>query len=157
DKPLVLDLWPNKVPGVTAPGEEKIEGEKGRRRLTNVQRPSITVFRPDNGKSNGVAVLIAPGGGYNFLSWDHEGEDVATWLNALGITGIVLKYRVPVGQGQSRDEPSLAPHQDAQRALRLVRSKAKEWGIDPKRIGMLGFSAGGHLTAMTATNFAKQS
>jgi acetyl esterase/lipase len=157
EKPLVLDLWPGKPPGAAdKAGEEKLTGNKGSRQLTNVSRPTITVFRPEKIKETGVAVLIAPGGGYNFLAWDHEGEDVASWLNSLGITGILLKYRVPMPPGPSRDDPSFGPHQDAQRAMRLARSKAKEWGIDPNRIGMLGFSAGGHLTAMTATNFDKR-
>jgi acetyl esterase/lipase len=157
DNPPVIDLWPGKAPGDKGDvGEEKITGNKGSRNLTNVSKPTITVYRPDKEKDTGVAVVIAPGGGYSVLAWDHEGEDVATWLNGLGVTGVLLKYRVPGKQGQSHDDPSFAPVQDAQRALSLVRSKAKEWGLDEKRIGMLGFSAGGHLTAMTATNFDKR-
>jgi acetyl esterase/lipase len=152
DKPLVLDVWPGKVPGETGPiGAEQITGEKGSRRVTQVSRPTITVFRPAKDKDTGVAVLIAPGGGYNHLSWDHEGEDVAAWLNGLGVTGIVLKYRVP----RRPDHPT-HPLQDAQRALSLVRSKASEWGLHPNRIGLLGFSAGGHLTAVAATNHDKR-
>ena len=152
DKPLVLDLWPGKVPGETGPaGEEKMTGEKGRRQLTNVTRPTLTVYRPAKDQDTGVAVVIAPGGGYRFLAWDHEGEDVAAWLNSLGVTGAILKYRVP----RRPDHPN-GPLQDAQRAVSLVRNKAKEWGLDPKRIGMLGFSAGGHLTALTSTNFDKR-
>ena len=149
EKPQVLDLWPGKVPGETGPvGPEKLTGEKGRRQLTNVSKPTLTVYRPAKDKGTGVAVVIAPGGGYRFLAWDHEGEDVAAWLNSLGITGVILKYRVP----RQPDHPS-GPLQDAQRAISLVRSKAKEWKLDPNRIGMLGFSAGGHLTAQTSTNF----
>ena len=157
DKPLVLELWPGKVPG--EPGEvgaEKITGDRGSRRLTNVSRPTITVYRPAKDHDTGAAVLIAPGGGYSILAWDHEGEDVAAWLNSLGVTGVLLKYRVPRRPDWRPDEPSFGPHQDAQRALSLVRSRAKEWGIDPQRIGMLGFSAGGHLTAMTSTNFDRR-
>jgi acetyl esterase/lipase len=152
EKPLVLDLWPGKVPGETAPaGDEKMTGEKGRRQLTNVTRPTLTIYRPAKDKDTGVAIVIAPGGGYRFLAWDHEGEDVAAWLNSLGVTGAILKYRVP----RRPDHPN-GPLQDAQRAVSLVRGKAKEWGLDPKRIGMLGFSAGGHLTALTSTNFDKR-
>jgi acetyl esterase/lipase len=157
DKPLVLELWPGKVPG--EPGEvgaEKITGDRGSRRLTNVSRPTITVYRPAKDHDTGAAVLIAPGGGYSILAWDHEGEDVAAWLNSLGVTGVLLKYRVPRRPDWRPDEPSFGPHQDAQRALSLVRSRAKEWGIDPQRIGMLGFSAGGHLTAMTSTKFDRR-
>jgi acetyl esterase/lipase len=152
DAPLVLDLWPDKVPGeVASIGDEKIEGEKGSRRVSNVSRPTITVYRPAKDRQTDVAVIIAPGGGYNILAWDHEGEDVAAWLNSLGVTGVLLKYRVP-----KRDEHPKHPLQDAQRALGLVRSKAKEWDLDDKKIGLLGFSAGGHLTAVAATNYGER-
>ena len=148
-EPLVIDLWPGKAPGETGSiGEEKIEGDRGSRRVSNVTRPTLTVYRPAGEKASDVAVVIAPGGGYNILAWDHEGEDVAAWLNSLGITGVLLKYRVP-----RRDAHPKHPLQDAQRALGLVRSKAKEWQLDDKKIGMLGFSAGGHLTAVAATNY----
>jgi acetyl esterase/lipase len=100
-----------------------------------------------------VAVVICPGGGYNLLAFDLEGEEVAAWLNSIGITGIVLKYRVPRREGTPRDQPPIQALMDAQRALSQVRSKAGEWGIDPKRIGILGFSAGGHLSAWAATHF----
>jgi acetyl esterase/lipase len=153
DKPTVLDVWPGKVPGEKGDvGEEKITGEKGKRSITNVSKPTLTVFRPAKDKDIGVAVLIAPGGGYRNLAWDHEGEDVAAWLNTLGVTGAVLKYRVP----RRPDNPDAAL-QDAQRAMSIVRGKAKDWGLDTKKIGMLGFSAGGHLTAHTSTNFDKRS
>ena len=161
DKPLVLDLWPGKAPGETADiGEEKVldskPKEKPVQRVTNVSRPTITVYRPAKDKDTGAAVLIAPGGGYNILAWDLEGTEVAQWLNSIGVTGIVLKYRVPRRPDQPKDKPPVGALQDAQRAMSLVRSKAKEWGIDPNRIGMLGFSAGGHLTAWTSTNFDKR-
>jgi acetyl esterase/lipase len=156
--PLVLDLWPGQAPGETdpPPADEKMTGIKGSRLLINVSKPTITVFRPAADKSTGVAVVIAPGGGYNLLAWDHEGEDVAAWLNSLGITGVLLKYRVPQPASRPRDGPTFAPLQDAQRAIGLVRSKAADWGIDPKKVGFLGFSAGGHLTALAATNYEKR-
>ncbi len=156
DMPLVLDLWPGKPPGEVPPGEEKFSGNPGSRNLTNISHPTITVYRPAEGKNTGAAVVIAPGGGYNVLAWDHEGEAVAKWLNSLGITGVLLKYRVPQPRTAQRGSPSFGPLQDAQRAIGLVRSHAKEWGVDPKRVGMLGFSAGGHLTALAATNFEKR-
>jgi acetyl esterase/lipase len=161
DKPLTLDVWPGKAPGETGQiGEEKLlepkAGEKKVARLTNVSKPTLSVFRPAKDKDTGAAVVICPGGGYNILAWDLEGEEVATWLNSIGVTGIVLKYRVPRRPDQAKDKPPIGPLQDAQRALSLVRSKAKELGIDPNRIGMLGFSAGGHLTAAAATNFDKR-
>jgi acetyl esterase/lipase len=156
DTPLVLDLWPGKPPGEVPAGEEKISGRPGGRNLTNISHPTLTVYRPAPDKNTGAAVVIAPGGGYNVLAWDHEGEAVAQWLNSLGITGVLLKYRVPQPRTASRGSASFGPLQDAQRAIGLVRRHAKEWGIDPKRVGMLGFSAGGHLTALAATNFEKR-
>jgi acetyl esterase/lipase len=124
--------------------------------VTNVSKPTLTVYRPERAKDTGAAVVICPGGGYHILAWDLEGVEVATWLNKLGVTGIVLKYRVPRPPGSPKAKPPVGPLQDAQRALSLVRSKAKEWNLDPKRIGILGFSAGGHLTAAAATNFDKR-
>jgi acetyl esterase/lipase len=161
EKPPVLDVWPGKVPGETGQvGEEKVSeskpGEKLVKRLTNVSKPTITVYRPAKDKDTGAAVLICPGGGYNILAWDLEGEEVATWLNRIGVTGIVLKYRVPRRPGQPSDKPPVGPLQDAQRALSLVRSKAGDWGLDPRRIGILGFSAGGHLSASVSCNFDRR-
>jgi acetyl esterase/lipase len=161
EKPLVLDVWPGKVPGETAPIEpEKVldlkPGQSKVQRITNVSKPTIAVFRPAPDKNTGAAVLICPGGGYNILAWDLEGEEVASWLNSIGVTGIVLKYRVPRRPDQPKELPPPGPLQDAQRAMRLVRSKAKEWNVDPRRLGILGFSAGGHLAAATATNFDKR-
>src|SRR5262249_50737769 len=158
DKPLTLDVWPGKAPGETGQiGEEKFleqkAGEKKVKRLTNVSRPTLTIFRPARDKDTGAAVVICPGGGYNILAWDLEGEEVAEWLNSIGVTGIVLKYRVPRRPDQPKDKPPIGPLQDAQRAMSLVRGKAKEWGIDPNRIGILGFSAGGHLAASPACHF----
>jgi acetyl esterase/lipase len=157
DKPEVLDVWPGKAPGETKPiGEEKIEDSKGVKRIGNVSKPTLTLYRPAKDKDTGAAVIVCPGGGYNILAWDLEGTEVAEWLNSIGVTGIVLKYRVPRRPDQDPKKPPLGALQDAQRALSLVRSKAKEWKIDPKRIGMLGFSAGGHLTAWASTNFDKR-
>jgi acetyl esterase/lipase len=161
EKPEVLDVWPGKPPGESKPiGEEKIvlqkHGEKTIQILHNVSKPTLTVFRPDKDKDTGAAVVICPGGAYSILAWDLEGEEVAAWLNSIGVTGIVLKYRVPRRPDQAKDKPPLGPLQDAQRALSLVRSKAREWHLDPKRIGILGFSAGGHLAASASTNFDKR-
>ncbi len=161
EKPLTLDVWPGKAPGDKGDvGEEKVleskPNEKPVQRVTNVSKPTLTLFRPAKDKDTGAAVVIAPGGGYSILAWDLEGEEVAAWLNSIGVTGIVLKYRVPRRPDSPKNEAPPQALMDAQRALSLVRSKAAEWGIDPKRIGMLGFSAGGHLTASTATNFDKR-
>jgi len=158
EQPLTLDVWPGAVPGeIESVGpeifQEQKAGEKPVQRLTNVAKPTIKVFRPAQDRNTGTAVVICPGGGYRILAWDLEGEEVAAWLNSIGVTGIVLKYRVPPRKDQP---PRQAPLQDAQRALSLVRSHAKEWGIDPQRIGILGFSAGGHLSASAATNYDKR-
>jgi acetyl esterase/lipase len=103
-----------------------------------------------------TAMIICPGGGYWDLYWELEGEEVAAWLNSVGMTGIILKYRCPRRPGDVRGAPPLGPQLDAQRAVSLVRSRASEWGIDPARIGMVGFSAGGHLALATATGFARR-
>jgi acetyl esterase/lipase len=121
--------------------------------VTNVTRPTLTVYRPDKEKDTGVAMVICPGGGYHALYWDIHGTEVAEWLRSIGITGIVLKYRCPRRPGEEKTEPAPGPLLDAQRALSLVRSKADEWGIDSQKIGMVGFSAGGHLAGAAATQF----
>jgi acetyl esterase/lipase len=157
EKPAVLDVWPGKPPGETKPiGEEKVEVRRAIQHLTNVSKPTLTVFRPSKDKDTGAAVVICPGGAYSILAWDLEGEEVAAWLNTIGVTGIVLKYRVPRRPDQPKEKPPLGPLQDAQRAMSLVRSKADEWHLDAKRIGILGFSAGGHLAASVSTNFDKR-
>jgi acetyl esterase/lipase len=160
--PLVLDVWPGKVPGdVGIKGQEysrihpsPIVGPT--KLITNVSKPTLTIYLPPKDKNTGTAMLIYPGGGYWDLYWELEGEEVAAWLNSLGMTGIILKYRVPRRPGDVRGEPALGPLLDSQRAVSLVRSRAAEWGIDPKRIGIVGFSAGGHLALATATSFEKR-
>jgi acetyl esterase/lipase len=168
EQPLVVELWPGKAPEETSDlGAERtllspkldrkqVEVTEPTRMVTNVSKPSITVYRPAKEKDTGTAVLICPGGGYWNLYWELEGEEVATWLNSLDITGIVLKYRVPRRPDEPKGEPARRPLQDAQRAVSLVRSNARAWGIAPERIGMVGFSAGGHLAIATATGFEKR-
>lgn len=152
-----LRVWPGQAPGEKGDiGPERyLEPTSGRpvKRLTDVSDPTIAIHRPAAELDCGTAVLVCPGGGYHILATDLEGDEVAEWLNTLGVTAFVLKYRVPRREGQS---VHLAPLQDAQRAMSLIRSRAKEWGIDADRIGVLGFSAGGHLSAAACTNFDKR-
>jgi acetyl esterase/lipase len=167
-RPLVVELWPGKVPdepGNIGPervrmspalDRKQVEVTEPTRLVTDVTKPSITVRRPPRDRDTGTAVLICPGGGYWNLYWELEGEEVAAWLNAHGISGIILKYRVPRRPDDVKGEPARRPLQDAQRAVSLVRSKAREWRINPQRIGMIGFSAGGHLAIATATSFVKR-
>ena len=150
---LTLPLWTGEVPGEQDQkvGEEKVEDRNndGITRTSNVSKPTITLYPAPEEKATGAAVIVAPGGGYGILASKHEGIDVCTWLNEIGITAVLLKYRVPRRKNLEKHH---APMQDAQRAVSLVRSKASEWKIDPKRIGLLGFSAGGHLTATVLTS-----
>lgn len=158
----VLEVWPGQVMGDHGQiGPERVRGADApttdAKWITNVTRPTISVFPPAANNNRRVAVVICPGGGYWNLAWDKEGEEVAARLNAMGITGIVLKYRVPRRPGEPEPLPAPGPLLDAQRAISLVRHRAGEWGIDPDRIGILGFSAGGHLAVMTAISFEKRS
>lgn len=156
DAPVTLDVWPAKPPGDAGDIGAEVWGQPNKisKRVTNVTKPNLKIFRPAKDIDTGVSVIVCPGGGYTALMMDYEGEDVAVWLNSIGVTGIVLKYRVPAPKGLPKHLPAL---QDAQRTISLVRSKAKEWNLNPDRIGMLGFSAGGHLTATASTNFDKRS
>ncbi len=153
-----IPLWPAGAPGehgdigAEADMTKPTDGQPAGKRVTrigNVTAPTITVFRPAAGKDTGAAVVVCPGGGYHILAWDLEGTEICDWLNSIGVTGVLLKYRVPTRAGAERH---LAPLQDAQRAIGIVRQHATEWKLDPKRIGILGFSAGGHLSAVTSTN-----
>ncbi len=169
ENPWVVELWPGKVPDEAGNiGAEKslmspkldrkqVEVTEPTQMVTNVSKPTIAIYRPAKDRDSGTAVLICPGGGYWNLYWQLEGEEVAAWLNSLGVTGVILKYRVPRRPDEPKSEPARRPLQDAQRAVSLVRSKAAEWSIAPQRIGIVGFSAGGHLAIATATEFEKRS
>ena len=152
-----IRIWPDKAPGestelgpekdTTKPTDNLVAG-KPLIRLGNVSTPTIQVFRPKAG-SNGTGVLVFPGGAYQILAMDLEGTEVCQWLNSLGITAVLLKYRVPKREGRERHA---APLQDAQRAFGVVRQRAKEFGLNTERIGVIGFSAGAHLAAALATS-----
>ena len=148
--PEVIALWPGTPPDDLGPaGDDKME--KGG--VVEVTRPTITIYRPPKERDTGAAIVVAPGGGYRMLAITHEGTDVAAWLASIGVTTALLRYRVP---RRPQDEDNRLPLQDAQRALSIVRSKAPQWGIDPARIGFLGFSAGGHLAANVSTNYDRR-
>ena len=142
-QPIEISLWPNGMPnsnGLTGT-EEDLEGG----RVANVVNPSITVYRPE--KPNGMAIIMCPGGGYARLAMGHEGHDMASWFTTQGITYVVLKYRMPNGHYE-------VPLSDAEQAIRIVRQHAAEWNINPRRIGIMGASAGGHLAASLATLYS---
>ncbi len=158
-----LPLWPAAMPGTpSAQAPESVGTVTGHLvagkpwlYVSHVSSPTITVY-PPQGRNTGVAVVVFPGGGYNILAIDLEGSEVCDWLATRGITGVLLKYRVPCAKvGPYRDCP--AALQDAQRALSLVRSHAAEWHVDPHKVGVLGFSAGGHLAAATSNQWGQRS
>ncbi len=147
----VIHLWPGSVPGEKLEKHPAIVADNRTNnvtRLTDVTDPVMTVFRPEGAVSNGAAVLVCPGGGYKILAIDLEGYEVAHWLNTLGITAFVLQYRVP-----DKENGAL---QDAQRAMRLIRKHASRWQLQPDKIGVLGFSAGGSLSTRLCTQYGKE-
>jgi acetyl esterase/lipase len=157
-EPQVIPVWPAKPPGETAalPPEVNVTTDKDRKpagrpviRISNVSAPTLTVYKPDPANDTGAAVVVCPGGGYVRLAMDIEGTEVCDWLNSIGVTGILLKYRVPRRDGIPQHLP---PLQDAQRALGLVRHRSNELGIDPHRLGIIGFSAGAHVAAVLSTH-----
>lgn len=144
-KPIELPLWPNGAPNTNElPGTEQGRADGG---VTNVTTPSITVYPA--AKPNGMAIIMCPGGGYSGLAMHHEGYDMASWFNTLGITYAVLKYRMPNGHHE-------VPLSDAEQAIRMVRKRAAEWGVNPQRVGIMGASAGGHLAASLATLYSSE-
>ncbi|MDF2189723.1 alpha/beta hydrolase [Paraflavitalea sp. CAU 1676] len=134
----------DKESAVIGPNDNKL-------RISYVTRPTLTVYEAPKEKANGTAVIVCPGGGYSILAASHEGSDVAKKFNEMGVTAIVLKYRLPNDTTMVNKE--IGPLQDAQKALMVVRQKAKEWNIDPHKVGIMGFSAGGHLVSTTGTHF----
>jgi endo-1,4-beta-xylanase len=157
DEPQVIPLWPSGAPGSEGKTDPEVVTERGKdgvhdRHISRVHNPTLTVYLPPRDKANGAAVVICPGGAHRILAIDHEGYDVARRLNEMGVAGLVLKYRLAQtqGAGYKVDVHALA---DARRAIRLVRSRSEEWEIDPQRVGLMGFSAGGELTALASTRF----
>lgn len=148
----IVALWPkDRIPNRIPSSEKEEHHQNGIFRISKVQEPTIEVYLPAKSNANGKAVLIFPGGGYGILAYDWEGTDIAKFLNGKGIAGIVVKYRLP--STISQNDKHMVPLIDAQRALRLVRSMATDFNIDKEKIGILGFSAGGHLAATLGTHF----
>jgi len=150
-----IALWPEGLPAGAKPVDPQraraLAAKSDAEWIRYVEKPTLTVFMPQ-GRRVRTAVVVCPGGGYNGLAWNKEGVEIARWLNTLGITAFVLKYRVPRRDPKT---PWFEPLQDAQRAIRYVRAHADRWGVDPARVGILGFSAGGHLAAMAGMHWDK--
>ena len=158
DHPQEIPLWPNGAPGSEGKTSKEVETARPEKDgsttllVANIHNPSLTPFLPAKNKATGAAVIIAPGGGHRYLSIDWEGYGVAKWLSEHGVAAFVLKYRLAKEEG-STYKVEIHALQDTQRAIRLVRSRAKDWGISPSRIGILGFSAGGELAALASTMY----
>lgn len=149
---ITLPLWPEgKVPNYQKTDETEKSDTADIVRISKVQNPEIAVFLPSKKNATGQAVVICPGGGYGILAYDWEGTDIAKWLNSKGITAIVLKYRLP--NSKSNIVPHKSPLMDAKRAIKIVRANADKWNLKKNQIGIMGFSAGGHLASTAGTHF----
>jgi acetyl esterase/lipase len=149
-----LLLWPSgNLPNYKKTNEVEKSDTTGIIRISLVQQPAVEVYLPSRQSTTGQAVIICPGGGYGILAYNWEGTDIAKWLNANGIVAIVLKYRLP--NSKSNIDPKLSPLLDAQRAIRLVRANSEKWNIKKDKVGIMGFSAGGHLASTAGTHFDK--
>lgn len=145
----LYDKIPNEIPGP----DNETRTNDGIARISNISRPTLTVYLPPKEKANGTAVVICPGGGYGINAIKHEGTDVAELLASKGIAAFILKYRLP--SDKTMKDKSIGPLQDAQQAIRIVRQRAKEWNVNPSKIGIAGFSAGGHLASTAGTHYQK--
>jgi acetyl esterase/lipase len=149
----ILKLWNHEVPNSQKSDDKEIVSSEDAVRISLVQIPTLEVFLPTKKNATGQAVIICPGGGYHYVVYDWEGTDIAKWCNSKGIAAFVLKYRLP--NSKSIKVPHEAPLQDAQRAMRLVRSNAEKWDVVRDKVGIMGFSAGGHLASTLGTQFDK--
>jgi len=153
-----IRVWPGEAPdepaGIESKKAKAVTGSDGVIRIPYVDTPELFHFPAHPEKAIGTCIIVCPGGGYGKLAWNKEGTEIATWLNTLGVEAVVLKYRVP---RRDREKPHPWPLQDLQRSIRIVRSKAAEWKIAVERVGVMGFSAGGHLCAMASSYYGEQS
>jgi acetyl esterase/lipase len=153
---MIINLWNGKIPGAIRNDnfKQSVDSADNWIKMRFVTDPFVDMYPAPAEKATGTAVIICPGGAYWGIAIEHEGAQVAKWLNSLGITAFVLKYRLP--DNTIMVNKSIGPMQDGQRAISLVRQRAKEWGIDPHKIGIMGFSAGGHLASTLSTHFNEQ-
>lgn len=152
-----MNIWPGGIPGLVLNDsyvEKSSISEGVISRFEKTTNPMLYIFLPPKEKATGTAVLICPGGGYTALAFGHEGNAIAAWLNNNGIAGIILKYRLP--SDLIMKDKSIGPLQDAQEAMRIIRRNAAAWNIDPKKVGVIGFSAGGHLASTLSTHYAEK-
>ena len=149
-----INVWQGKIPGAIENNQYQeidLSNETGIYRISKVKIPTLTIFRPPEGKANGTAVLICPGGGYVHLAYTKEGVDIAKWFTSMGITAFVLKYRLP--SDSIMQDKTTGPLMDAQKAMRIIRGNAEKWDINRNKIGVTGFSAGGHLASTLCTHY----
>lgn len=151
----VIPLYKGKVPNSIESTEQEVKNvnETGQVRYSKVIQPTLEIHLPDSDKANGTAIIIIPGGGYGYVSYSHEGTNIAREFNKMGIAAFILKYRLP--SDKIMGDKTIGPLQDAQQAIKTVRMRAREWGVDTAKVGIIGFSAGGHLASTAGTHFAK--
>ncbi|MDP3582941.1 MAG: alpha/beta hydrolase [Ignavibacteria bacterium] len=153
----VVTFWEGKIPGSLTNAkyvEENLVFDNGAVRIQKVTNPTLSIYLPEKEKANGSAIVICPGGGYKLLAFDHEGIQIAKWFNKLGFAAFILEYRLP--NDTIMINKSVGPLQDAQEAIRFVRRNSAQWNVNPAKIGIIGFSAGGHLASTAATHFAEK-
>lgn len=151
----VIPLYKGKVPNSIKHSEQEVKNvnDAGQIRYSKVTQPTLEIHLPEAGKANGTAIVIIPGGGYGIVSYTNEGTDIAREFNKMGIAAFILKYRLPSDKIMA--DKTIGPLQDAQQAIKTVRMRAKEWGVDTAKVGIIGFSAGGHLASTAGTHFTK--
>jgi acetyl esterase/lipase len=150
----IINVWPGTIPGAIKDSlykEIDLSNETGIYRISKVKIPTLTIFTPPEEKANGTAVLICPGGGYVHLAYTKEGVAIAKWFNSIGVTAFVLKYRLP--SDSIMKDKTIGPLMDAQKAMRIIRGNAEKYNINPDKIGVIGFSAGGHLASTLCTHY----
>jgi len=150
----IINVWPGTIPGSIKDSlykEIDLSNETGIYRISKVKIPTLTIFKPPEGKANSTAVLICPGGGYIHLAYTKEGVAIAKWFNSIGVTAFVLKYRLP--SDSIMKDKTIGPLMDAQKAMRIIRGNAEKYNINPNKIGVIGFSAGGHLASTLSTHY----